>query len=264
MLSHAYWQSEFGGDPDVLGRTLIVNSVPLTIVGVAPRGFHGTAVSARASVFVPITFRGVVRRLSIPNHDNRGFYWVHLSRASSRASARDGAAAINPLYRAILSEVEAPLLTGGDSSSSRRFVRDRSCSSPARAGKPLLVPLAGGKLELLLAVSGAVLLLCCANVAGLMLLRALGAHRRDGAARVAGATRGRLASLLLAESLLLALPAALLSLPVALLTLRGASGIPGASAAAFDVELSAARGGRRDRRRGGLGARRSGSSPSGA
>src|SRR5690606_13034270 len=44
VLSHAYWQSEFEGDPEVLGRTLVVNGVPLTIVGVAPRGFNGTAV----------------------------------------------------------------------------------------------------------------------------------------------------------------------------------------------------------------------------
>ena len=79
VLSHAYWQRELGGDPDVLGRTLTVNGVPLTIVGVAPQGFHGTAVGARASVFVPITFHGRRHdRRAIPNHDGRGAYWVHL------------------------------------------------------------------------------------------------------------------------------------------------------------------------------------------
>src|SRR5262245_52884958 len=55
VLSHAYWQSEFGGDPSVLGRTLVVNEVRLSVVGVAPRGFHGTAVGAQPSFFVPIT-----------------------------------------------------------------------------------------------------------------------------------------------------------------------------------------------------------------
>ena len=59
VLSYAYWQRELAGASDVLGRKLTVNGAPLTIVGVAPRGFHGTTVGARASVFVPITFRGV-------------------------------------------------------------------------------------------------------------------------------------------------------------------------------------------------------------
>jgi hypothetical protein len=71
VLSHAYWQRELGGDPDVLGRSLNVNGTPLTIVGVAPRGFHGTTVGARAAVFVPITFRGVGSSTAIPNHDTR-------------------------------------------------------------------------------------------------------------------------------------------------------------------------------------------------
>ena len=78
VLSYAYWQRELAGDPGVLGRKLTVNGAPLTIVGVAPQGFHGTTVGARASVFVPITFRGVGTPTSIPNHDNRGFYWVYL------------------------------------------------------------------------------------------------------------------------------------------------------------------------------------------
>ena len=56
VLSHAYWQAAFGADPAVVGRTLVVNGKPLTIVGVGPQDFHGTTVGARAQVFVPITF----------------------------------------------------------------------------------------------------------------------------------------------------------------------------------------------------------------
>src|SRR5690606_7432759 len=73
VLSYAYWHSELGGDPDLVGRRLIVSGAPLTIVGVAPRGFHGTTVGVRASVFVPITFRGLGAFGSVPDHDNRLF-----------------------------------------------------------------------------------------------------------------------------------------------------------------------------------------------
>ena len=78
VLSYTYWQSEFGADPDVLGRTLTVNDVPLTIVGVAPHGFHGMAVSARPSVFVPITISGggtgITAAVSKPYHTRRDHY----------------------------------------------------------------------------------------------------------------------------------------------------------------------------------------------
>src|SRR5688572_24846814 len=84
VLSYAYWQSAFAGDPDVLGRTLVVHDVPLTIVGVAPSGFNGTtAVSPLfdgrgATVFVPITMpsgqtTGLAATIAVPNHERRDF-----------------------------------------------------------------------------------------------------------------------------------------------------------------------------------------------
>ncbi len=247
VLSYAYWQSEFGGDPGVLGRTLTVNEVPLTIVGVAPRGFHGTAVSARPSVFVPITISSGVMdafaaNLAIPNHTRRDHYWVRLfGRLEPGITREQASSAINTLYRAILSEVEAPLLSGADEQQREAF-RSRPLElvpgARGQTGSRVLDP-ARSSLKLLLAVSGAVLLLCCANVAGLMLLRATSRSGEVAVRASLGATRARLASLQLAESLALALPAAVLSLPVAWLTLRGASLVPGIPAAAPDATMSA-------------------------
>ncbi len=242
VLSHAYWQRELAGDPGVLGRKLTVNGMPLTIVGVAPEGFHGTTVGARASVFVPITFRGVGTPTSVPNHDNRGFYWVYLfARLGAGIDAQTAENVINPLYQAILNEIDAPLITLGEAESVEAFRRKPLVLEPGLRGQSALLAPIGGALEMLFAVSGAVLLLCCANVAGLVLIRATSRTGEMAVRASMGASRGRLASLLLAESLLLAIPAALLSLPVALLVLRGfAAGIPGLPSAAFDVELSAA------------------------
>jgi predicted permease len=245
VLSYAYWQSELGRDAGVLGRTLIVNNVPLTIVGVAPRGFHGTAVSARPSVFLPITFpsgaTGLLAAIRTPNHDWRDHYWLRLVARLKPGVAREAAAAsMNTLYRAILSDVEAPTLINADEQQREAFRSRPLVLEPGARGQTasrILDP-ARNTLRLLTAVSGVVLLLCCANVAGLILLRATTRSGEIAVRASLGATRARLASLQLAESLVLALPAAILSVPVAWVALRGASQVPGIPAAAPDVALS--------------------------
>jgi predicted permease len=249
VLSHAYWQSDFGGDPDVLGQRLVVDDVPLTIVGVAPEGFHGTAVSARTSVFVPITISfssetdTFAAAMSIPNHGRRAFYWVHLfGRLKPGVTLEGAAAAMNTLNRTLLSNVEAPMLIDADEQQREAF-RARSlvleAGSRGQTSSEILST-ARNSLELLFAVSGLVLLLCCANIAGLVLLRATTRSGEMAVRASLGASRGRLASLQLSESLVLALPAALLALPVAWATLHGARRVPGIFDAAPDVGLSAA------------------------
>lgn len=252
VLSHAYWQSEFRGDPEVLGQTLTVNDVPLTIVGVAPRGFHGTSVSARASFFVPITISfefsssGIsefAAASAIPSHDRREYFWVHLFGRLKPDVTRDGAdAAMNTVFRAILSEVETPLAINATADELDAFRTRALVLKPGARGQTndqILRP-ARMTLTLLVAASAFVLLLCCANVAGLILLRAA-TRRGEIAVRASmGATRGRLASLLFAEALVLALPAAVLSVPIASLTLRVASRVPGIPETASDTSVSMA------------------------
>ena len=241
VLSYAYWQSELASDPNVLGRTLLVNGVPLAVVGVAPPGFSGMAVGTRASVFVPITNRAAGP--PNPDPDSRLIYWVHLvARLKPGVTREEAAAAMAPLYRAIVSDSEAPLLTNVDEQDLEAFrTRPLVLESGARGQthSRTLVP-ARGSLEMLLAACGAVLLLCCTNVAGLVMVRGAARNGEMAVRATMGASRGRIASLLLAESLTLALPAAVLSLPVALLTIRIASGVPGIPAAGVDVELSVA------------------------
>src|SRR5690606_15633069 len=78
VLSHAYWRSRFGGDPNVVGRVLDINGRSLTIVGVAREGFSGTRLGARTDVFVPITMRRELmgRFVSQDSETNRGFRWL--------------------------------------------------------------------------------------------------------------------------------------------------------------------------------------------
>jgi predicted permease len=242
VLSYAYWRRELAGDPDVVGRKLTVNGRPLTIVGVAPRGFHGTTVGVRASVFVPITFAGVNTPTSVPNHDNRAFYWVYLfARLAPGVQPETAATAINRQYRAILTELEVPAVAPRvEAERLDEFRTKRLVLEPGARGQSAMLQPIGARLETLFVVSAAILLLCCANIAGLMLIRASGRIGEMAVRASMGASRARLAGLLLTESLLLAVPAAVLSLPVALLILRGlAGGVPDLPSAAFDVDLSA-------------------------
>jgi predicted permease len=236
VLSHAYWQSAFAGDRNVLGRTLLVDDLRLTIVGVAPSGFNGTMalspVWAIPVVFVPITIPGDAPPddFAIPNHARRDSYWVHLfARLKPGVTREQASASLNPLFRGILSEVEAPLLFDVSVEEREAFRTRALVLEPGARGQTNNEALFGIRIGLfgLLMLSGLVLLLCCANVAGLMLVRAT-ARTGEMAVRASmGASRGRLASLLAAESLVLALPAALMSLPIALLILRGPSRVPG-------------------------------------
>jgi predicted permease len=241
VLSYAYWEREFASDPNVVGRKLTVNGMPLTIVGVAPRGFHGTSVGARPSVFVPITFRSVESTRSIPNHDNRSFYWVHLfARLKLGTRLESAAAALSSPYQSILGEIEAPLATRRDEAQLEAFRTQSLVLEPGSRGQSTLLQPVAERLRMLFAVSAAVLLLCCANVAGLMLVRTSTRTGEMAVRASMGATRARLSFLLLAEALLLAVPAVVLSLPATLLILRGvASGVPGMPPEAFDVEISA-------------------------
>jgi predicted permease len=192
---------------------------------------------------MPSGLTGPVAAIYFPNHHNRLSYWAHLfARLKPGVTREQAATALNPLYRAIVSEGEAPVLTGVTEQELEAFRTRPLVLAPGARGQTspdrTLDP-ARSSLELLLAVSGAVLLLCCANVAGLMLVRSTARTGEIAVRASMGATRGRLASLLLAEALTLALPAAILSLPVALLTLRAAAnGVPGIQAVAFGVELS--------------------------
>jgi putative ABC transport system permease protein len=237
VLSHAYWQSAFAGDADVLGRTLLVDGMPLTIVGVAPSGFNGTMAlsplfGGLATVFVPITIGSgaTADPYAIPNHERRDSYWVHLfARLKPGVTHEQAAAAINPLFSGILSEVEAPLLFNVSVEEREAFRTRALVLGPGARGQTNSEALFGIRIAALAlsTLSGLVLLLCCANVAGLMLVRGT-ARTGEMAVRASmGASRRRLASLLAAESLVLALPAAIMSLPVALLILRGSSRVPG-------------------------------------
>jgi len=238
VLSHAYWESAFAEDPGVLGRELVVNGKPLTIVGVAPPGFSGTTLTLHPQVFLPITFRWRDDPAAFPNHTSRKSYWVYLfARLKPGVSIEQAAAEINVPYRAILNDVDAPLVNDFSEQTMREFrARTLMLESGARGQHQIQ---ARAPLTLLLISTGLVLLIASVNIANLFLARGSARVGEIAVRASLGASRRQLLTLLLAEVGLLGAASVLVSLPITLLALRGINGLfPAFASRIFDLSLS--------------------------
>jgi predicted permease len=227
VLSHALWQSRFGGDPNVIGRSLTVNAQPLTVIGVAPEAFAGTELGVRGQIFVPLTMYWRLQpNFPRESETGRGFHWLRLfARLSPGVSVEQASTGINVLYSGILRDVEAPLRTRSNEVSNdqlEQFLQGEVRLQPGARGQGSIEG-AAQSLGLLLGVTLLVLLIVCVNVANLLLVRGAARAGEMAVRESMGASRGRLIAQLLAET---AAPVALggiLSLLVAALTLNAAA-----------------------------------------
>src|SRR5687768_8014328 len=235
VLSYDYWQRRFGARSDVIGDPVRVNGQPMTIVGVAPQGFHGTTFGERPRIYVPISMREhVVPRWK--GLDDRRSYWAYLfARLKPGVSAEQARTIFNGQYRSIHTTVDVPLQKGMSPSSFERFRNMEMQLGPGAQGQSRAPDEAGGPLTLLFCVTSLVLLICCANVANLLLVRAA-ARATEMAVRLSiGAGRSHIVAQLLAESMLLAIAGGLAGLVVAHWTLGAMQVILPAAA---DTQLS--------------------------
>lgn len=238
VLSHAYWRTRFNESPAVLNDTLIVNGRPMTVVGVAPRGFDGTTFGARPQVFVPITMRAAMEP-GFDGFENRRSYWVYLfARMKPGVSVEQARTAINLPYRAIVNDVEAALQTGMSDQTLERFRTKEALLDAGRRGQSSVHREAGPPLTLLLGVTGLVLLIACANIANLLLVRGA-ARTGEMAIRLSiGASRWQLVRQLLVESCLLAVAGGFAGLLVARWTLQlMAALLPAEVGAVIELQL---------------------------
>ncbi len=207
VVSWAFWKNRLGGDPGILGRPITVESVPVTFIGVTPPEFFGLQVGWSEDIFVPLALEPVIRRRSYTS--NAGYKWLQLlGRRKPGASLEQVHAEMNVLFRQTL-EIEAlerheskiPDWTIDVTAAGAGLSRLRDQFS-----KPLLV---------LMAIVSLLLLIACANVAGMLLARGA-ARQREMALRISlGAGRFRLVRQLLTESLLLSTIAAALGVVLA-------------------------------------------------
>lgn len=238
VLAYDHWQTRFGARPDVLSATLIVNGQSLTIVGVAPPGFNGTTLGSQPRVFVPITMRGLLDN-NFDGFENRLNYWAYaFGRLAPDVTIETARTALQPKYRAIISEVEAPLQRGMSDATMERFRNKPLVLEPGYRGQSSVHEEASTPLQILFGVTAIVLLIACANIANLLLARSA-ARAGEMAVRLSiGASRTKLIGQLLLESCLLAVIGGAGGLVVAMWTMRiiGAL-LPAEASATLSFEL---------------------------
>jgi predicted permease len=243
VASFGYWQDVLDADPSAIGNTIAINGIAVTLVGVTPAQFHGETIEPDPPrLWLPIAAARAIEPLTnLLDAPDRHFLFV-LGRLKPGQSTADGSARLTAALQNWL------LARAGSEPSADRvtsIAQSRVELTPARSGIPVLRRTHSQTLEMLLGVSALVVLLACANIAGLLLAREMARGPERAVRRALGANRGRLIRQSLAESMALGLTGGTVALFVgwagahALVTLlfAGADDVPIATAPNLRVVL---------------------------
>lgn len=213
VLSYGYWTRHFGGDSSVLNKHINVNGTLLTIVGVSQAGFTGVQLGQLPDVFIPLTMQPQIELNSDPL-ESRRYHWAALIGRLRPGIGKAGAeTALQVIFHPIL-EAEVPLEQIPLKQQPQFLARKLQLENGSH-GRPIAQRDAHDPLIMLSAMTGLILIIACANLAGLLVARGE-ARQREIAVRLSlGASRARVLRQLLTEGLLLSLAGGLAGLAMA-------------------------------------------------
>jgi predicted permease len=216
VLSYGYWQSRFAGDHGVLGRKLMINGYPFTIIGVSPAGFAGTDPGFAPQVRVPMMMApALIENLDL--NDRRSRWVTAFGRMLPGVTVEGTKAAIQPFFHQILNmEVQQKEFANASPYMRKAFLQMSMEVLPAAKGRSHLRRQFSNPLLVLMGTVMLVLLIACANVANLLIARAT-FRKKEIAVRLAlGSGRMRIIRQLLVESLLLSMAGGIVGLLIAI------------------------------------------------
>jgi macrolide transport system ATP-binding/permease protein len=216
-LSYAYWQRRFNGDPAVVGKSIVINNLNFTVVGVAAPGFFGVDPQSNPALFLPM--HAMPSLAADPAREERSrffdehFYWIEMmGRLRSGVAIEQAQTAVRARFHAFAA--------GTAASPKDAEVLPELSLEEAGSGLDSLRRQYSRPLYVLMTMVALILAIACANLANLLLARAA-ARRREIAVRLSlGASRGRVVRQMLTESVLLSVAGGVLGLGVALAGIR--------------------------------------------
>src|SRR5271163_1611787 len=202
-LSYGYWQRRFGADRQIIGQSILVNGHPFTVVGIAPPSFQSVQMGYVPDIFVPITMKKSLR----PDEDdllNRRSRWLNIvGRLKPDLTLIQAQSGIDPLWHALRSDELNQMSHHSDRFREEFLTKSHLTLLDGAKGFSPLRNDVRTPLLVLMGMVGLVVLMACANVASLLLVRAAGRIREMSIRYALGAERARVARQLLTEGLML-------------------------------------------------------------
>jgi predicted permease len=216
VVTYDFWRTQLASAPDVVGRKILINQFPMTVVGVAAPTFRGIDIGEVPSVWVP----AAMAAQAIPGFErkmDRRMRWMQIiGRLRPDVTADQAQVRLQPWFKTMLNEdvrrVGFPTTTPNRR---QRFLASTITVTPAPQGHSTLRRELSQPLWVLFAATAVLLGLACLNVAGLFLARGSARHREISTRLALGASRGRIGRQLLTDSILLALAGGLLGVALA-------------------------------------------------